>query len=68
MEPGVSFDQTGFELPPPPQVAPAAADQGELFRDDTSQPDAADREPVFWTAEGGQDFAADDGVQPDAPE
>ena len=68
MEPGESFDQTGFELPPPPQVAPADAGQGELFGDDYARPDAADREPVFWTAEGGQDFADDDGVQPDAPE
>ena len=33
MEPGESFDQTGFELPLP-QVAPADAGQGELFGDD----------------------------------
>jgi hypothetical protein len=34
MEPGESFDQSGFELPPPPQVAPTDAGQGELFGDD----------------------------------
>jgi hypothetical protein len=68
MEPGESFDQTGFELPLPPQVAPADDGQGELFGDEFSQPDAADGDPVFRTADSGQDFAADDGVQPDAPE
>ena len=65
MEPGEDFDQTGFELPLPPQVAPADAGQGELFGDDYSQPDSADREPVFWSAGGGQVFPTDDGVQPD---
>jgi len=62
------FDQTGFELLPPPHVAPADSGQGELFGDDYSQPDAADGEPVFWTAGGGQDFPDDDGVQPKAPD
>jgi hypothetical protein len=68
MEPGEDFDQTGFELPAAPQVAPADSGQGELFGDDYSQPDSADREPVFWSASGGQDFPADDCVQPDAPD
>ena len=68
MEPGEDFDQTGFELPLPPQVAPADSRQGELFGDDCSQPDSADREPVFWSASGGQDFPSDDCVQPDAPD
>ena len=66
MEPGESFDQTGFELPPPPHVAPADAGQGELFGDDYSQPDAADGEPVFWSANTGQDCSAADFVQGDA--
>jgi hypothetical protein len=48
--------------------APADAGQGELFGDDYAQPDSFDREPVFWSADRDQDFAADDGVQPDAPE
>jgi hypothetical protein len=47
MEPGESFDQTGFEQPAAPQVAPADAGQGELFGDDYSQPDSIDGEPVF---------------------
>ena len=47
MTPGEDFDQTGFELPPAPRVAPAAIGQGELFADDYAQPDAADGEPVF---------------------
>ena len=68
MDPGESFDHAGFELPAAPQVAPADAGQGELFGDDYSQPDSADREPVFWGASGGQAFPTDDGVQPDAPD
>ena len=68
MEPGESVDQTGFELPPPPQVTPADAGQGEQFRDEFAQPDAADREPVFWTADGDQFLAADDRVKFDAPD
>jgi hypothetical protein len=77
MEPGEDFDQTGIELPPPPQVALADAAQGELFGDDYAQPDlsactaqadAADGEPVFWSASGGQNYPDDDFVQPDAPE
>ena len=68
MEPGESFDQTGFELPPPPQVAPADAGQGELFGDDYSQPDSADGEPVFWSASGEQASLDDDCVQADAAE
>jgi len=69
MEPGEDFDQTGFELPAAPQVTPADAGQGELFGEDYSQPDANDAEPVFWpAADGRQDFATDDGMQPDAPE
>ena len=56
MAPEEEFDQTGFELPPAPQVDPAAIGQGELFADDYSQPDlsacdaqadATDGEPVF---------------------
>ncbi len=65
MEPGEDFDQTGFELPPPPQVAPADAGQGELFGDDYSQPDSADDEPVFWCAGSGQASPDDDFVQAD---
>ncbi len=66
MEPGESFDQTGFELPPPPQVAPVDAGQGELFGDDYSQPDSADREPVFWSDGGDQSASENDFVQADA--
>ena len=66
MEPGESFDQTGFELPPPPQVAPVDAEQGELFGDDYSQPDSADREPVFWSDGGDQSASENDFVQADA--
>ena len=47
MRPGGSFDQTGFQLPPPPQFAPMDAGQGELFSDDHPQPDVDDGEPVF---------------------
>ncbi len=68
MEPGESFDQTGFELPPPPQVAPVDAGQGELFGDDYSQPDSADREPVFWSDGGDQSVPDDAFVQADAPD
>ena len=49
----------------------SAADQRgqqELFCDDCSQPDAADREPVFSSASSSQTFPADDFVQADAPE
>jgi hypothetical protein len=67
MAPGEDFDQTGFELPPPPQIAPADAGQGELFGDDYAQPDAAEGEPVFWSASGGQNYPDDDFVQADAP-
>ena len=66
MEPGEDFDQIGFELPLPPQVAPADAGQGELFGDDYSQPDSSDGEPVFWGASGGQASPDDDFVQADA--
>ena len=66
MEPGEDFDQTGFELPLPPQVALANSGQGELFGDDYSQPDSADGEPVFWSASGGQACPDDDCVQADA--
>ena len=71
-EPGESFDQTGFELPPAPPEDPA---QPERFGDDYSQPDlsacdaqadAADAEPVFWAADAAQAFPTDDGVQSDA--
>ncbi len=65
MEPGEDFDQTGFELPAAPQMAPADSGQGKLFGDDYSQSDAADGEPVFWSANTGQDFPADDFVQGD---
>lgn len=43
MEPGESFDQTGFELPAAPQVAPKDSEQSELFGDDYAQPDAGRR-------------------------
>ncbi len=65
MEPGESFDQTGFELPRPPQVALADTGQGELFGDDYAQPDSADGEPVFWSASCGQASPDDDFVQAD---
>lgn len=68
MEPEEDFDQTGFELTPPPQVATADSGQGELFGDDYSQPDAADREPVFWTDGADQSTPEDDFVQADAVE
>jgi hypothetical protein len=68
MVPSDDFDQTGFELPPAPQVAPADSGQGELFGDDCSQPNAADGEPVFWPAGGGQAFPEDGFIQPDAPD
>ncbi len=45
MEPGESFDPTGFELPLPPQLGPAEAGQGELFGDGFSQSEANDGEP-----------------------
>ena len=61
MEPGESFDQTGFELPPAPTEDPA---QPELFGDDFSQSDAADGEPVFWPAGAAQALPTDDSVQP----
>jgi len=68
MEPGEDFDQTGFELPPAPRVASADAGQGELFGDAYFQPDAADGEPVFWSAGSGQASPDDDFVQADAAE
>lgn len=68
MEPGEDFDQTGFELPPAPQLAPANSGQGELFGDDYAQTDAADGEPVFWSASGGENYPDEDFVQADAPE
>jgi hypothetical protein len=49
MDPDEDFARTGFEMPAAPPVAPADSGQGELFGDDWSQSDAADREPVFWT-------------------
>ena len=66
MEPGEDFDQTGFVLPLPPQVALVNSGQGELFGDDYSQPDSADGEPVFWSASGGPACPDDDCVQADA--
>jgi len=68
MEPDADFDQTGFELTPVPLPADDQSGQQELFCDDCSQPDAADREPVFWSASSSQTFPADDFVQADAPE
>lgn len=68
MEPDEDFDQTGFELPLPPQVALAEAGQGELFGDDYAQPDSAAGEPVFWYDESGQASRDDDFVQADAAE
>ena len=66
MEPGESFDQTGLELPLPPQVAPADAGQAERFGDEFSQPDANDGEPVFWSAGSAQALPDDELVQADA--
>lgn len=68
MEPGGDFDQTGFELPAAPQIAPANSGQGELFGDEFSHSDAPEGEPVFWSASGGQAFRDDDFVQADAAE
>ena len=68
MEPGEDFDQTGFELPAAPQFAPADSGQGELFGGDYSQPDSADREPVFWSDGAGQSTPTDNCAQPDAPD
>ena len=68
MEPGESFDQTGFELPLPPQVALVDSGQGELFGDDYSQPDANDGEPVFWSAGIAQASPDDNFVQADVAE
>ena len=68
MEPDEDFDQTGFELPLPPQVALAEAGQGELFGDDFAQPDSAAGEPVFWNDESGQASRDDDVVQDDPAE
>jgi len=68
MEPDEDFDQNGFELPMPPQMAPADSGQGELFGEDYSQPDSADSEPVFWPAADGQASPDDDFVQADAAE
>ena len=74
MAPGESFDQTGFELTPAPLPADDEPTQAELFTDDCSQPDlsactaqadAADGEPVFWSASSNQTFPADEFVQPD---
>ena len=50
--PGEDFDQTGFELPPAPRVAPAVPGQGELFPDDCSQPEATDRSTTIRTPRG----------------
>jgi len=71
METGESFDQTGFELPLPPQLGPADAGQGELFGDEFSQSETNDGEPVFWragSAGSAQASPDDDFVQADAPE
>ncbi len=45
---------------------PADSGQGELFGDDSSQRDAADGEPLFWSANTSQDCSAADFVQGDA--
>jgi hypothetical protein len=63
--PWKDFDETGFELPSAPRVAPADVGQGELLADNYSQPDAADGEPVFWTDGGIQASPDDDFVQAD---
>ena len=68
MEPDADFDQTGFELTPVPLPADDQSGQQELFCDDCSQPDDADREPVFWSASSSQTCPADAFVQADAPE
>lgn len=68
MEPGESFDQTGFELPLPPQVALVDSGQGELFGDDYYQPEAKDGEPVFWPDAADQSTPDAAYVQADAPD
>ena len=74
MAPGESFDQTGFELTPAPLPVDDDPTQAELFTDDYSQPDlsagtakadAADGEPVSWSASSDQTSPVDEFVQPD---
>jgi hypothetical protein len=67
MAPGEDFDQTGFELTPASLPAVATDGQLDLFGDDCSQPDSADGEPIFWSADAGQSGADDGEIQPDAP-
>jgi len=59
--------QTGFELTPAPLPAVATDGQLDLFEDDCSQPDSADGEPIFWSADAGPSGADDGEIQPDAP-
>ena len=68
MEPGESFDQTGFELTPASLRADDEGGQQELFSDDCSQSDASDGEPVFWPASTGPSQPEENYFQPDAPE
>jgi hypothetical protein len=60
-EPGETYDQLGYELAAGYREPFVDATQGELFTDDYRQPDAPDREPVFW-----QESASDEaGFYPD---
>ena len=72
---GQAYDQLGFEWGFEWAATDRDAAQGELFGDDSCQPDAPDSEPVFWlelAADGGGFYPdaapADEGVQADAPQ
>jgi hypothetical protein len=68
LAPGEDFERCGFELPPPPAARDADAAQIEMFAEHDAQPDAADGEPVFWTAPGGEPYPDDTIIQADAPD
>ncbi len=59
---------TNWERAKLAQAAPGDAGQGELFRDNYSQHDAADGEPVFRNLIGRQASPDDDCVQADGEE
>ena len=70
---GQAYDQLGFEWGPEWAAIDRDAAQGELFGDESCQPDAPDGEPIFWLepAADGVGFypdeaPADEGVQADA--
>ena len=70
---GQAYDQLGFEWGPKWAATDRDAAQGELFGDESCQPDAPDGEPIFWlepAADGASFYPdeapADEGVQADA--